>query len=330
MPTNPSHPLDNPRRRDGEGEATVAAPKLRVLSLFAGIGGFDLGLERTGGFETVAFCEIEPFARKVLAKNWTEVPCYHDVRKLNADQLATDSISVDVICGGFPCQDISFAGAGAGLDGERSALWFEYARLIRELRPAVVIVENVAALLYRGMGEVLGTLASLGYDADWDCIRASELGAPHHRDRVWLIAHRHEIRWDWPGLDLVAEDVLRARSQWTAAPFSDWRDVVNWLESPDAAHLWQTADASDRRMDDGVLRGLDSPAIGACGNAVVPQIPELIGRAILASLNHPTPASAGVSSRRGLHAPADAPGGLCGVNHHVAANAAEAEDNLVQ
>src|SRR5690554_7851105 len=117
--------------------------KLKVLDLFSGIGGFSLGLERTGGFETVAFCEIEPFPRRVLAKHWPEVPCYDDVRELTAARLAADGISVDVICGGFPCQDISSSGAKAGLEGKRSGLWIEYCRLIGELRPAYTVVENV-------------------------------------------------------------------------------------------------------------------------------------------------------------------------------------------
>lgn len=107
--------------------------KLRVLDLFSGIGGFSLGLERTGGFETVAFCEIEEFPRKVLAKHWPDVPCYRDVRELTGARLAADGIGVDVICGGFPCQDISFAGKGAGLAGERSGLFYEIARLAGEL-----------------------------------------------------------------------------------------------------------------------------------------------------------------------------------------------------
>ncbi len=157
----------------------------RVLSLFAGIGGFDLGLERTGGFKTVAFCEIDPFCRRVLAKHWPEVPCYHDVRTLSGEQVGP----VDVICGGFPCQDISFAGKGAGLAGERSGLWSEYARLIDELRPLYVIVENVAALLGRGLATVLGDLAAIGYDAEWHCIPASAVGAPHRRDRLWIVAY---------------------------------------------------------------------------------------------------------------------------------------------
>ena len=113
-------------------------PKLRVLDLFSGIGGFSLGLDRTGGFETVAFCEIESFPRRVLAKHWPEVPCYDDVRTLTAARLAADGITVDAICGGFPCQDISNAGLRAGIEGERSGLWSEYARLIGEIRPRYV------------------------------------------------------------------------------------------------------------------------------------------------------------------------------------------------
>jgi DNA (cytosine-5)-methyltransferase 1 len=121
---------------------------LRVLDLFSGIGGFSLGLERTGGFETVAFCEIEPYPRAVLKKHWPNVPIYEDVRTLTAERLAADGIAVDVICGGFPCQDISVAGKQAGMDGgTRSGLWSEIARLVGELRPRFVFVENVASLL---------------------------------------------------------------------------------------------------------------------------------------------------------------------------------------
>jgi site-specific DNA-cytosine methylase len=168
---------------------------LRVLDLFSGIGGFSLGLGRTGGFKTVAFCEIESFPRKVLAKHWPEVPCYHDVRELTADRLAADGIGIDVICGGFPCQDISVAGAGAGLAGERSGLWSEFARLIGELQPKYAIVENVSALLSRGLANVLGDLAALGYDAEWHCIPASAVGATHRRDRIWIVAYANRSEW---------------------------------------------------------------------------------------------------------------------------------------
>ncbi len=163
---------------------------MNVLDLFSGIGGFSLGLERTGGFRTVAFCEIEPYCRAVLRKHWPAVPCFEDVRSLHASDMPEP---IDVICGGFPCQDISVAGKGAGIEGTRSGLWSEYARLVGEIRPRYVIVENVAALLGRGMGRVLGDLAALGYDAEWQIISAAEVGAPHLRERVWIVA------WDAAG-----------------------------------------------------------------------------------------------------------------------------------
>lgn len=163
---------------------------MRVLDIFSGIGGFSLGLERTGGFRTVAFCEIDAFCRRVLAKHWPEVPRYDDICELTAARLAADGITdIDAICGGFPCQDISFAGKRAGLEGARSGLWGEYRRLIGEVRPRFVLVENVPGLLSLGMGTVLGDLSALGYDAVWDCVPASAVGAPHRRDRVWLVAY---------------------------------------------------------------------------------------------------------------------------------------------
>ena len=157
---------------------------MRFGSLFCGIGGFDLGLERAG-MECAWQVEIDPYAQQVLAKHWPDVRRHADVCTFPPQE---GDWQVDVICGGFPCQDISYAGKGAGLAGERSGLWHQFARIIGELRPRYVIVENVAALLTRGMGEVLGTLASLGYDAEWHVIPASAVGAPHRRDRVWIVA----------------------------------------------------------------------------------------------------------------------------------------------
>jgi DNA (cytosine-5)-methyltransferase 1 len=238
----------------------------RVLSLFAGVGGFDLGLERTGGFKTVAFCEIDPFARRVLAKHWPGVPLYNDVRELSADRLAADGIAIDVICGGFPCQDISLAGTGAGLAGERSGLWNEYARLIGELRPNYVIVENVSALLGRGLGDVLGHLASLGYDAQWDCIPASYIGALHQRDRIWITAY--------PNTNGVRPQRLRspAARAWSEEQFAGLvQDTL--LTAVPAGRSGGVSDGAPDRVH----------RLKALGNAVVPQIPELIGRAILAA-----------------------------------------------
>ena len=157
---------------------------LTVGGLFSGIGGFELGLERAG-MRVLWHCEQDEFCQRVLARHWPDVPCYPDVRALAADAVPP----VDILCGGFPCQDISVAGRGAGIDGARSGLWSEFARLIGELRPPYVLVENVPALLARGFGRVLGDLAALGYDAEWDCLPASAFGAPHQRDRVWVVAY---------------------------------------------------------------------------------------------------------------------------------------------
>jgi DNA (cytosine-5)-methyltransferase 1 len=247
--------------------------KLRVLDLFSGIGGFSLGLERTGGFETVAFCEIEEFPRRVLAKHWPKVPCYHDVRELTADTLARDGIAVDVICGGFPCQDISNAGNQEGLDGERSGLWFEYDRLIGELRPKVVIVENVKALLHRGLLEVLRCLAERGYDAWWENIQANSLGLPHERGRVWIVAYPSEV-------GCKARDRVQALLLGEEVPWSSWQQM----------ELRRTRSGGTRWVPNGVICSIDDgvsanvDGLGAAGNSIVPQIPELIGNAILQSL----------------------------------------------
>lgn len=236
--------------------------KLRVLDLFSGSGGFSLGLERTGGFETVAFCEIEPAARNILRKHWPEVPQYDDIRTLTADRLAERGIWPNVIAGGFPCQDLSVAGKGEGLSGQQSGLWYEYLRLIGEIRPDFVIVENVAALLKRGLGAVLGGLAEIGYNAEWDCIPATFVGAPHNRDRLWLVAYpqRNEQPWQEPCFGEIGR-------------MGRGEQPISWDTT------WEAALSALRRMDDGLSRSVDRTDM--MRNAIVPQIPELIGRAIL-------------------------------------------------
>jgi DNA (cytosine-5)-methyltransferase 1 len=234
---------------------------LNVLDLFSGIGGFSLGLERAG-MRTVAFCEVDPFCRRVLTKHWPTVPILGDV-------TSADFPRADVIAAGFPCQDISSAGnrtERAVLAGERSGLFWEVIRAVRLVRPRFVILENVAILLARGMGTVLGALATRGYDAQWDCVPAAAIGAPCIRDRVFIVANadsggvlencdffpaarfRAPRRRDAHGLDLA-----------TAGP---------WSAVPEPM-----------RVDYGVPGTMDR--ISALGNAVVPEITEIIGRAIL-------------------------------------------------
>lgn len=250
------------------------AEPFKVLSLFAGIGGFDLGLERTGGFKTVAFCEIDPFCRRVLAKHWPEVPCYNDIRELTGERLAADGIAVDAICGGFPCQGISIAGKGRGLSDPRSALWAEYRRLIAETRPGVVIIENSPKLRSRGLHTILSDLDALGYDAAWDCIPAAYVGAPHRRDRIWTCAYR---QGDAFGAD--ADRIGPYQAALHVIGSAQLRDQ----QIGDAGSLaWRSADAPVQRVVDGVPSRLDVARLGCAGRAVVPQIPELIGRAILA------------------------------------------------
>ena len=262
---------------------------MKVLDLFSGIGGFSLGLERTGGFETVAFCEIDPFCRDVLRRHWPSVPIYEDVRELTADEF---NGRIDLICGGFPCQDVSIAGNRAGLDGERSGLWAEMRRLLSELRPAYVVVENTTGLLDLGLGTVLGDLAELGYDAVWHSISAAAVGAAHQRDRVWIVAHNRQERW---GLSPVRDEqhargVLANLNRFMALSCGRGGEQQSNVDA--LAHFGaRIPDGTEQRIaylksalcrkSDGLPDQLD--AVGALGNAVVPQIPELIGRAILAA-----------------------------------------------
>jgi DNA (cytosine-5)-methyltransferase 1 len=248
--------------------------KLRVLDLFSGIGGFSLGLDRAGGFETVAFCEIEPFPRRVLAKHWPEVPCYEDVTKLTGDILERDGITgIDVITGGFPCQDISVAGKQAGLgQGTRSGLWSEIVRLIGELAPRYVIVETVSALLsgpskQRGgwFGSILGDLAECGYDAEWYVIPSCYVGGWSERSRVWLFAY--------PAEKLRKRRALQPIFGQSSLSFELRGGVEKW---PGRSALPSTRFC---RKGDGVPDRMDR--LAGIGNAVVPQIPELIGRAIM-------------------------------------------------
>lgn len=238
---------------------------MKILDLFSGIGGFSLGLERAG-MRTIAFCEVDPVCRRVLQKHWPDVPIFEDVKTLSAKDIHE---TVDVICGGFPCQDISLAGKGAGLSGERSGLWYEYRRLIEEIRPRYVVIENVAALRSRGLDQVLWSLTEIGYSAEWHCIPARAVGAPHQRDRVWIVAYPMRSRSEaW----LSAERHGKKGYSEIAYHFSN--RLARWTGSS----IW-TTEPNVGRVAHGVPGRVDR--LKQLGNAVVPQIPELIGRAII-------------------------------------------------
>lgn len=226
--------------------------KLRVLDLFSGCGGMSLGLERTGGFSPVAFCEIDPYARRVLARHWPEVPCFDDVTTADFASIGP----VDVVTAGFPCQDISFAGEGAGLAGWRSGLFWHVLRAVCVVGRPQLLLENVAALLHRGMGSVLGALAGIGYDAQWDCLQASDFGLPHKRSRIIITANPNGMRELQPGWGIEHERG-RAVHGVQAALRSYAEDLGGGRD-----------DVTTARMD-------------LCGNGIVAKIPELIGRRIL-------------------------------------------------
>ncbi len=173
---------------------------ITVGSLFSGVGLIDLGLS-WAGLRTRWLAEVDPYASAVLSARFPGIPNLGDVRSVRAPE------SVDVICGGFPCQDLSVAGKRRGLAGARSGLWSEYARIIGEVRPRAVLIENVARLLSAGADRVLGDLAALGYDAEWDVLSAASVGAPHLRERLWIVAwDAARVRVPDPlGLDLRVE-----------------------------------------------------------------------------------------------------------------------------
>lgn len=227
---------------------------MRVVSFFAGIGGIDLGLERAG-HECVGQVEIDTFCVKVLEKHWPNVWRHDDILTVKPEDIP----EADLWTGGFPCQDISNAGKRAGIRGERSGLFFDFMRLVRAVRPRYLLLENVAALLYRGMGDLLGQLADSGYDAEWSCIRASSMGAPHRRERLFVVAYAERGVQPW------SEPCLGA-SRRVGREFQP----IPWDEP------WPDALARVRGVGHGFPGCVDRT--DGIRNAVVPQVAEYIGR----------------------------------------------------
>jgi len=279
---------------------------MQHLDLFSGIGGFALGLQRTGKVKTIGFCDFDKKTHPVLQKNFPGVPIYDDVRTLKGEQIGT----VDIVTGGFPCQDLSLAGKGAGLAGERSGLWFEMHRIIKETKPKYVIAENVSALRSRGLDQVLRSLAEIGYDAEWHCIPASAVGAPHRRDRIWIVAYPnlHDGRhgssaqpcqretWVEPGSSgsgltkrEAEPNVADSGSEGSQGRLHWWANTQRQSQlgyfgcssSVDGQQIkdWWTTEPTVGRVANGVPNRVDR--IKQLGNALVPQIVTFIGNALV-------------------------------------------------
>lgn len=236
-------------------------------SLFAGIGGFDLGFERAG-MECKWQVEIDPYCQKVLAKHWPDVRRHDDVRTFPPTDA--DDWRVDVICGGFPCVDISQLGSRTGIEGNEdgSGLWNQMFRIICVLRPRLLAVENVTDIAFRGLDRVLGDLATSGYDAAWQCLPAAALGAGHTRDRLFAL-----------GVDRNANSgnvcAIKAFSE-------EWWPVNTGRNSAEA---WRQAESRMDRIADGVPSRVDR--CRSLGNSIVPQVAEWIGRRIVEASDPP-------------------------------------------
>jgi DNA (cytosine-5)-methyltransferase 1 len=241
---------------------------MRVLDLFSGIGGASLGLH-WAGMRTVAFCERDRFCQGVLRRQWPGVPVYDDVRALTGQRLRDDGVPwADLLVGGFPCQDISLAGRGAGITGARSGLWTDMERLVAECRPRWVVAENVPGLRGRGADRVCAGLEALGYTCWPLLVGAVHAGAPHRRQRVWIVA-RNAADAACPGLEVGQRGAAgqAARRQEMGLPV-------------ERRGGWP-AESGDRRVDDGVPARVDR--LKALGNAIVPANAAMVGRAILAA-----------------------------------------------
>jgi len=286
---------------------------LRHLDLFSGLGGFSLGLEATGGFETVAFCDIEKFSRKVLKKHWPNVKQYKDIKELTYEQIKEDTLApIDIVTGGYPCQPFSIAGSQRG-EKDKRHLWPDMFRIVKECKPTWVIGENVSGHIKLGLDTVLQDLESEGYSVRAFSISASSIGANHQRERVWIIAHsnlentrqhgrRIESTWDteslgsrtseeteWSsdsnkingsseGASLMGES-SDTNSQGLQGRRSEQQLRKDETERPTSWDSWWGVEPDVGRVANGIPHRVDR--LKGLGNSLVPAIPYAIGRAIL-------------------------------------------------
>ena len=242
---------------------------MNYIDLFSGIGGFALGAYWAGmKFENHYFSEVDSYCVELYQKRFPDAVALGDITKIDTSKLSGNWI----ITGGFPCQDISIAGKGEGLNGKRSGLWFEMWRIIRDLRPRFAIVENVGALTFRGLTDVLGSLAEIGYDAEWQNLRAEDVGAPHKRERIWITAYSQEDRRE----RAICSNVKNSKNpMWSECNSSSALDTCLYFFNEFEKRMGEPAVF---RMDNGISNKVDR--LGSIGNAIVPQIAELLFRQI--------------------------------------------------
>ena len=244
---------------------------LKVVSLFAGAGGIELGLERTG-MQTVGQVEMDPYCNKVLGEHWPDVPRHLDMETAVTWWLSEPRPVVDVVCGGFPCQPFSLAGKQLGMNDDRW-MWPAMFDFVRNTRPRYVLVENVSALVRNGraFGRVLADLHSLGFDAEWATLRASEFGAPHRRERVYVLAYP-------AGINGQSRDLLgQGRERQAPIPTRGLSGLAIHQQRA-AARQWLDGEPRVDRLADGIPFQVDR--LRLAGNAVVPAVAESIGRLI--------------------------------------------------
>lgn len=267
---------------------------LNVLDLFSGIGGFSLGFEKTNEFKTVAFIEIDPFCRKVLNKNWPNVPIFEDIKTITEDDLQCLD-KIDVICGGFPCQPVSSCGKRQG-DCDERWLWPEFYRVVCMVKPSWIVVENVVGLLSIDNGQLFGgilrDLAQIGYNAEWQVLRASDVGAPHKRERIFLVAYSDSIRLDSP--PIFKRSIYKNLFEKNFWPNHNTIYIGDLKRTfPEIPINLRNDDGISEKLDKDMMRSTNfsmpnniiQHRIKALGNAIVLQLTEYIGVCILNCYN---------------------------------------------
>ena len=245
---------------------------MRHLDLFSGIGGFALAAQ-WAGIETVAFCEIEEFPRKVLAKNFPGVPIHHDIKELDGGEYA----GIDLITGGYPCQPFSLAGKRKGTEDDRH-LWPEMRRVVAQARPAWVVCENVTGHITLGLDEVLLDLEAEGYAARAFVVPACAVNAKHKRDRVWIAGHADRV--NAAGIKRPSGPNIYSEKRKTSEAIKEGGVWIPELGAGEIAPRRDTYTESLRELD-GIPNGVDR--LRALGNAIVPQVAYEILRAISAA-----------------------------------------------